>query len=161
MKFLLTFLFFVVTNIFLSQTYKPNWITNDFNKAYNQGLKESKPVLIYFTSGGWSPYCKDLDNLIINTKKFKEWSDTNFILLKLIYPSELSKTPSEIDLENEKIRKSFANIGWPIYGYPKLLLVQPMICEEIHVYMEFGLISGLENPKNWISRFEEMWYTGK
>jgi thioredoxin-related protein len=153
MKFLLTFLFFVVTNIFLSQTYKPNWILDDFNKAYNKALKEDKPLFIYFTSDGWGS--EDLNRLIINTKQFKEWSDTNFVLLKLYYKNTKNENPTEVDLENEKIRKDFANMGWPTYGFPSILLVEPMVCEELHVYLEHGLYTGLEKPENWIKDFME------
>jgi len=156
MKFLLTFLFFVVTNICLSQTYKPKWILNDFNKAYVKALEEGKPLFIYFTSDGWSPYCEKLDKYILNTKDFKEWSDTSFVLLKLTYNYKISENPSEVEKTNESIKKDFQNMGYPIYGYPATMLIQPMICEELQVLVDMGYINDLHNPNEWIEIFNRL-----
>jgi antitoxin component YwqK of YwqJK toxin-antitoxin module len=134
------------------------WIVNDFDFAYEKSFNEGKPLFIYFTSTEWAS--EELNGLIINTKQFKEWSESNFILLRLVYPLIPSKNPSEIDLKNKEIREDFATMGWPIYGFPKILLVQPSMPgsgEEIQVLLEFGLYSGLEDPKDWISNFEETW----
>lgn len=92
-----------------------NW-QDDFKTALQKSKKEKKPVLIYFTGSDWCGPCKVLDKKLFHTKKFKDLSDSNFVLYE-------ANNPRNKDLVNpEKLKKNYELISkYKVTSYPTLV----------------------------------------
>lgn len=62
-----------------------NWQT-DFEKVKQNAVAKNKLILIYFTGSDWSKPCKLLNKDFFYTKKFKEATQDDFILVRVNYP---------------------------------------------------------------------------
>ncbi len=62
-----------------------NWQT-DFEKVKQNAIAENKLILIYFTGSDWSKPCKLLNKDFFYTKKFKEATQDDFILVRVNSP---------------------------------------------------------------------------
>ena len=60
---------------------KGGWLTN-LNEAQAQSVKESKPILVYFTARDTCDLCKQMDEAVFSSSTFKDWAAMSVILLK-------------------------------------------------------------------------------
>jgi thiol-disulfide isomerase/thioredoxin len=62
-----------------------NWLTN-YDDAMVAAERTGRPVLTLFTGSDWCPHCKTLENNVFSTEIFREWADSNVVLLMIDLP---------------------------------------------------------------------------
>jgi thiol-disulfide isomerase/thioredoxin len=62
-----------------------NWLTN-YDDALAAAERTGRPVLTLFTGSDWCPHCKTLENNVFSTEIFREWADSNVVLLMIDLP---------------------------------------------------------------------------
>jgi thiol-disulfide isomerase/thioredoxin len=62
-----------------------NWLTN-YDDALAAAERTGRPVLTLFTGSDWCPHCKTLENNVFSTELFREWADSNVVLLMIDLP---------------------------------------------------------------------------
>jgi thiol-disulfide isomerase/thioredoxin len=62
-----------------------NWLTS-YDDALAAADRTGRPVLALFTGSDWCPHCKTLENNVFATDMFREWADSNVILLMIDLP---------------------------------------------------------------------------
>lgn len=62
-----------------------NWLTG-YDDALATAERTGRPVLALFTGSDWCPHCKTLENNVFSTDTFREWADSNVILLMIDLP---------------------------------------------------------------------------
>lgn len=92
------------------------WVT-DFAKAKAQAKAEKKDLLIDFTGSDWCSWCKKLDEEVFSQDSFLAEAPKGFVLVKLDFPHDPSKTTPELAAQNKKLAEQY-----PIPGYPTILL---------------------------------------
>jgi thiol-disulfide isomerase/thioredoxin len=62
-----------------------NWLTN-YDDALAAAERTGRPVLALFTGSDWCPHCKTLENNVFSSATFREWADSNVVLLMIDLP---------------------------------------------------------------------------
>jgi thioredoxin-related protein len=62
-----------------------NWLTN-YEDALATAERTGRPVLALFTGSDWCPHCKTLENNVFSSEMFREWADSNVVLLMVDLP---------------------------------------------------------------------------
>ena len=62
-----------------------NWLTS-YDDALATAERTGRPVLALFTGSDWCPHCKTLENNVFSTEVFREWADSNVVLLMIDLP---------------------------------------------------------------------------
>lgn len=62
-----------------------NWLTS-YDDALATAERTGRPVLALFTGSDWCPHCKTLENNVFSTDTFREWADSNVVLLMIDLP---------------------------------------------------------------------------
>jgi len=110
-KYLLFLIVFTTITAFSQQkAIDLNWQT-DFEKVKQDAQAENKLILMYFTGSDWSKPCKLLNKDFFYTKKFKEATQNDFILVRvnsprrpdLISTAQLDKNLALRKLYNQKV----------------------------------------------------------
>ena len=120
---------------------------NDLNKAVPISIKNDKPLLLFFTGSDWCGWCMRLKKEVFNYPEFKEWTDSNVVLVELDFPRR-KKIDSIILNQNRELARIFG-----VSGYPTVWLVKPQILESSKVNFlklgKLGYVAG--GPEKWIS----------
>jgi protein disulfide-isomerase len=120
---------------------------NDLNKAVPISIKNDKPLLLFFTGSDWCGWCMRLKKEVFNYPEFKEWTDSNVVMVELDFPRR-KKIDSIILNQNRELARIFG-----VSGYPTVWLVKPQILESSKVNFlklgKLGYVAG--GPEKWIS----------
>ena len=82
--------------------YDLNWLS-DIEQAKNSAQKDGKLILIYFTSSDASAASKLLNEDFFYTKKFKELSEENLVLLRVNIPRRIGLISDLQRSNNQKL----------------------------------------------------------
>ncbi len=134
--FLILVLFLSVNLSFAQESTVDNSHVNwqiSFDEATKKAKKEKKPILIFFTGSDWCPPCKKIERELIETDKFKNFSNKNLVLYKADFPRNRDLVSKEAKLENEKLKMNYR-----ISSFPSIIVVDAngyVLGEKIGAYM--------------------------
>lgn len=94
-----------------------NWLPT-YKEALKTAKKEDKPVLVYFTGSDWCAPCIVLDRELFYTEKFKEFADSNLVLLEVDLPRNQDLLSDDKMSENLYLQKKFK-----VKSFPTLLFL--------------------------------------
>jgi len=77
-----------------------NWLT-DYDEALAESTRNGKPVLALFTGSDWCPHCRTLEERVLATTAFGQWSDEHVVLLMVDLPE--SGIAPEVRSERSRI----------------------------------------------------------
>lgn len=117
------------------------WKT-DINDAVTVSAEKRKPLLIFFTAQGVNP---QLQNEILSTRDFEEWSRKNVILVKLdLSDPSLSDATKE---QNLRLKNAFG-----IEDIPQVCFSEVTVRKGKTNFNKLGLIAYVASGvKSWIS----------
>jgi protein disulfide-isomerase len=95
-----------------------NWLTN-YEQARSQARTENKMVLMDFTGSDWCGWCMKLKREVFSTQVFKDYADTNLVLLEVDFPRSKPQT-TEQKRANEALQQQYQ-----IEGYPTIIVLNP------------------------------------
>lgn len=94
-----------------------NWMQT-YDAALDLSKQQKKPVMIYFTGSDWCAPCIQLDRELFYTKKFKDFSDQNLIMLEVDIPRQQDLLSDEKMSENLYLKQKYK-----VNSFPTLLFV--------------------------------------
>jgi protein disulfide-isomerase len=117
--------------------------------AYQISKKSGKPILANFTGSDWCGWCIRLKNEVFKTEEFKNWANSNVVLLELDFPR---KTPLSDDLKSQNAGMQQA---FQVGGYPTLWIFNLEFNEttkqfNIDALGKTGYVAG--GPTEWIGQ---------
>ncbi|MBF90218.1 MAG: thioredoxin family protein [Flavobacteriales bacterium] len=100
---------------------KAKWHT-DFDEAVQVSVENNKPIMLFFTGSDWCPPCKKTKQMMLETKKFKDWAEKNLILVELDFP----KRKENRDKQSEELKKQNENLqrAAGIRSYPSFVFIE-------------------------------------
>ncbi|MFZ0564698.1 MAG: thioredoxin family protein [Chlamydiales bacterium] len=93
--------------------------TTQYQEALEQGSRENKPLLLYFTGSDWSGWGMKMKNEILDSKAFKEKTASSFICVEIDFPQHKSLSAEEAS-QNTLLKERFR-----VKEYPALILIDP------------------------------------
>ncbi|MDB6078212.1 MAG: thioredoxin family protein [Akkermansiaceae bacterium] len=91
--------------------------TTDFEAAKRQAAAEHKDLLIDFTGSDWCAWCIKLDKEVFQKEPFAAKAAEKFVLVELDYPTDKSKQPDPVQVQNQSLLQTY-----PVSAYPTILL---------------------------------------
>lgn len=95
-----------------------SWMT-DFEAAKARAQAEGKDILVDFTGSDWCTWCIRLDREVFSYQPFYEYTDGNFVLVKLDFPRGPGAISPEDLARNQAIKDHY---GAVVEGFPTILL---------------------------------------
>jgi len=92
------------------------WQT-DYAAALKQARAENRRVFLFFTGSDWCSWCKRLNQEILSTPAFAQYSKEKLILVEVDFPKKRPQS-STLKAQNAKLAKSYN-----IEGYPTVILL--------------------------------------
>lgn len=137
-------------SIFMTACWAPvasgedsRWLT-DFEAAKAQAKAENKPILVNFSGSDWCGYCIALEREVFTKPAFKEYAESDLILVLLDFPRRTELSP-ELQAQNEALAKQYG-----IRGFPTILVLSP----EGALIDKTGYIGG--GPENYVKHIQEI-----
>ena len=93
--------------------------TDDHPAALEKAKSEKKDVLMDFTGSDWCGWCMKLNREVFSTQKFKDYADTNLVLLEVDFPQRKPQ-PAEQKQANQALQQQYQ-----IQGYPTIIVLNP------------------------------------
>ncbi|WP_242155488.1 thioredoxin family protein [Aestuariivivens sediminis] len=109
---------FIIFVSFFSVGQELIWHT-DMKKASEIAIRESKPVLMFFTGSDWCGWCKRLQKEVFQTQDFESWAKDNVVLMELDFPRRTAQEQS-VKVQNYQLQQIFN-----VRGYPTVFFVNP------------------------------------
>ncbi|AOZ98723.1 MULTISPECIES: thioredoxin family protein [Flavobacterium] len=100
------------------QAQELKWHT-DVKEAMAIGIKEKKPLLLFFTGSDWCGWCIRLQKEVLKTAEFTKWAKEKVILVELDYPRSVPQT-QELKQQNYGLQNAFG-----VQGYPTVWFATP------------------------------------
>lgn len=94
------------------------WL-NSYEAAVTKSRETGKPIFAFFTGSDWCKYCSLMDEQILNTVTFANWSKENVVLLELDFPRN-KQLEEPIARQNEELKNKYR-----ISGFPTILFLMP------------------------------------
>jgi len=91
--------------------------SHDYSATLKKSKASGKPALVYFSGSNWCPFCKRLNEEIINTEEFKVFAAKNFELVNLDFPRPAPLNDKAYELNVWLMEQH--GIG----GFPSLLIM--------------------------------------
>ena len=120
---------------------KTSWMT-DFEQAKAKAQAEGKDLLIDFTGSDWCTWCIRLDNEVFAFQPFYDYTDENFVLVKLDFPRGPGANTEEQSAHNNAVK---AHYGSVVEGFPTILLADAQGRAYARTGFEFG------GPTNYVA----------
>lgn len=121
-----------------------------FEHNYDESLalakENEKKVLLIFSGSDWCNTCIQLQQSILSTDEFKDFSKSNLVLLELDFPyRKKNRLPKEQQEHNEKLAERYNKEG----SFPKIILLD-------NNENELGKVSYKKNspPQDFIAQIE-------
>jgi len=93
-----------------------NWTTR-LDEARKLAADENKTILLFFTGSDWCGWCKKLVAQVLSKPEFKEFADTDLVLVKLDFPKSIP-----MENEQKEYNSSLAK-EYKIQGFPTIILL--------------------------------------
>ena len=90
--------------------------TEDFPAAQAEAKEAGKDLLLEFTGSDWCPPCKALNGEVFSTSAFMDSAPSDFVLVKLDFPSNIPQSETLVNQNNALASK------YNIEGYPTIVL---------------------------------------
>lgn len=92
----------------------------DYPAALKKASKENKLVLLDFTGSDWCPWCMKLDQELFSKKAFKDYAETNLVLVLVDFPQgkKMLEQSDALKKQNQELQSKFK-----IEGYPTMVLL--------------------------------------
>ncbi len=87
---------------------------NSFSETKKKAQKENKKILIFFTGSDWCTFCKALEEDVINSEKFKEFSK-NTVFYKADFPRAKDLVSKEQQEENDELKNKYYISTYPVF----------------------------------------------
>jgi thioredoxin-related protein len=84
---------------------KDPWFTS-WNQATILAKKQDKLILAYFCGSDWDPWCKKLNQDVMDTPYFLDWAKDKVLLVKVDFPSKARQSPA-IKKQNQELKTKF------------------------------------------------------
>ncbi|MEM6853789.1 MAG: thioredoxin family protein [Planctomycetota bacterium] len=97
-------------------TAAPEGWTEDFPAAQAEAKEAGKDLLLEFTGSDWCPPCKALNGEVFSTSAFMDSAPSDFVLVKLDFPSNIPQSETLVNQNNALASK------YNIEGYPTIVL---------------------------------------
>lgn len=94
-----------------------DWLTS-YEEAMEAAQEQGKPVLTIFTGSDWCPHCRTLEEKVLHTETFRDWSDGRLVLLMIDLPQQ------GISAEERAIRSRVC-IKYGVRTFPSAVLIGP------------------------------------
>lgn len=91
--------------------------TTDYAAALKQAKAEKKKVFLFFTGSDWCGWCKRLDGEVLSKADFKNYAQTNLVLVKLDFPRGIPQS-AQLKANNQKLSEQYQ-----IEGYPTIVVL--------------------------------------
>ncbi len=133
--------YFVVVFIFSSlSTFSQNWLT-DFDSAKQEATQKDQKIVLVFSGSDWCAPCIKLDKEIWTSKEFKEYADSNLVMLKADFPRRKKNAlTKEQQAQNNGLAERYNQNGF----FPLVV----MLDKEGNVLGETGYLK--RSPKEFI-----------
>jgi thioredoxin-related protein len=117
MKYILCFLFLIVTVFGYSQ----NWNTN-FEEAKAKAVKENKNILLVFSGSDWCGPCIKLEKIVWKSPEFQAEADKNWVIYRADFPNKRkNQLAPDIVESNNKLAEKYNKNGI----FPLVMLLDP------------------------------------
>jgi thiol-disulfide isomerase/thioredoxin len=123
---------------------RPSW-QHDIGEAMKQAAVEGKTILMEFTGSDWCVWCKRLSDEVFSNPDFQSWANDQLILVELDFPTDSSKLPENIRLQNDQWLKKMQ-----VDGFPTVMLVD----EQGRPFARTGYREG--GPSEYIQHLQEL-----
>ncbi|MDE0772213.1 MAG: thioredoxin family protein [Salibacteraceae bacterium] len=84
----------------------------DLSEAQVVAKETNKPIFAFFTGSDWCGWCKRLQATVFLKPSFKEWANSNVVLLELDFPRR-KQLPPKIAEQNNQLKGFFQPKGYP------------------------------------------------
>lgn len=140
---------------FGAATASIKWHEN-YEEAKEQSVKESKPLLLFFTGSDWCSWCTKLEKEVFETKEFAEGSEKDFVFVNLDYPMYKKQDKAIVD-QNKQLLQRFG-----ISAYPSVIILTPKE-EKMGVtgYRRGGGADYSQHLKKIVSEYKDYYYDTK
>ena len=98
-----------------AEARQAKWLTSVTN-AMGQARKDDRLILAYFRGSDWCPFCKKLDNEVLNADPFIEWADKNVVLLDVDFPAD-KKQPPSLKKQNDDMKDRYGVLKTPTFVF--------------------------------------------
>jgi thiol-disulfide isomerase/thioredoxin len=88
-----------------------HWFT-EINKAHSISKATGKPIFAFFTGSDWCGWCRKLQAEVFAKPAFKEWADSEVVLLELDFPARKA-LPENIIQQNQTLKSFFKVSSFP------------------------------------------------
>ncbi len=85
-----------------------------FAETKQKALKENKKILIFFTGSDWCSFCKALEEDVVNSDKFKEFSKSA-VFYKADFPRAKDLVSKEQQKENKELKDKYYISTYPVF----------------------------------------------
>jgi thioredoxin-related protein len=111
MKYLIFFLFLIISSFGYSQ----NWNAN-FEDVKVKAEKENKNILLVFSGSDWCGPCMKLDKVVWKSPEFQAEADKSWIIYKADFPKKKANqlSPDMIENNNKLAEKYNKNGSFPL-----------------------------------------------
>lgn len=103
--------YIIKQKITVKEDVELDWVKN-FETAKLLAKQQNKYVLLVFTGSDWCSPCKSLENYILETKKFKEFADKHFILIKADFPKHTT-LDQPTRTQNNQLKNQYKISSYP------------------------------------------------
>lgn len=93
--------------------------TTDYEAAKAKAKAEGKDILLDFTGSDWCTWCIRLDNEVFQYQPFYDYTNENFVLVKLDFPRAPGAISEEQMAHNEAVKDYYGSVT---DGFPTILL---------------------------------------
>ncbi|VAV86287.1 Thioredoxin Disulfide Isomerase [hydrothermal vent metagenome] len=103
----IVFLLFIGLNCF-----SQNWVTN-LVEAERIAQDKNQKIVLVFSGSDWCAPCIKLEKEILESKEFKDFSKSNFVMLRADFPRRKKNAlPPKIQEENNSLAEMYNNHGF-------------------------------------------------
>ncbi|NOY47700.1 MAG: thioredoxin family protein [Chlorobi bacterium] len=103
----IVFLLFIGLNCF-----SQNWVTN-LDEAERIAQNKNQKIVLVFSGSDWCAPCIKLEKEILESKEFKDFSKSNFVMLRADFPRRKKNAlPPKIQEENNSLAEMYNNHGF-------------------------------------------------
>jgi protein disulfide-isomerase len=118
------------------------WET-DLEAAQQQAAAEDKHVFLYFAGSDWCGWCQRLKQEILDTRPFREFSETHLVPVLIDFPREREQ-PAEQEAYNRRLAERFG-----VSGFPTVFVLTP----QGEIVLKTGYRQG--GPASYVSHLRE------
>ncbi|HEX4697595.1 MAG TPA: thioredoxin fold domain-containing protein [Candidatus Udaeobacter sp.] len=86
--------------------------SSDYKKAQEEAKAAHKFLLLNFTGSDWCGWCIKFDRDVLSKPEFKDFAQTNLVLVELDFPRAKAQPP-EVRKQNRELAQQYEVAGFP------------------------------------------------